>query len=31
MDMRKIEIEWVGIDDIKPNPENPRIISDEKM
>ena len=27
----KIKIEWVSVDDIKPNPDNPRTISEERM
>lgn len=29
--MSKTQIEWVGIDKVEPNPDNPRTISDDKM
>lgn len=29
--MSKTQIEWVGIDKVEPNPDNPRTISEDKM
>src|SRR5690606_20884477 len=31
MSMSKTQIEWVGIDKVEPNPDNPRTISEDKM